>query len=131
MCGATYLVAPQITVPIFLRMLVRYRPTIMGVAGPLLDRFQSLGISKKVRFTPRGLIGAYTLRHLRGVISMNSAAQAEAALHVTGLHIYGMTEGLLMFTRESDPDEVRTSCVGQPVSRDEASWPCLEKVKRT
>ncbi len=115
--GATYLVAPEVTPAVFLRMLVRHRPSMMGVVGPLLDRFQELGISKKIKFTPRGLIGAYALRRLRGVISMNSAAQAEATLHVTGLHVFGMTEGLLMFTQPTDPKEVRDNCVGRPVSR--------------
>ncbi|MEM9773048.1 MAG: AMP-binding protein [Chloroflexota bacterium] len=115
--GGTYLVAPEVTPQVFLRMLVRHRPTMMGVVGPLLDRFQELGISKKISFSVRGLIGAYALRRLRGVISMNSGAQAEATLHVAGLHVYGMTEGLLMFTQASDPKEVRDNCVGRPVSR--------------
>ncbi|MEM7111894.1 MAG: AMP-binding protein [Chloroflexota bacterium] len=117
LAGGTYLVAPTVTPQVFLRMLVRYRPTGMGVVGPLLDRFQELGISKKVKFTPRGLIGAYALRRLQGVVSMNSGAQAEATLHVPGLHVYGMTEGLLMFTQPDDPEEVRHNCVGRPVSR--------------
>lgn len=115
--GAKFLVASKITPKLFFRMLIKHRPTLMGVVGPLLDRFHQLGISKGFRPTPMGLIGGYALSRLRGVISMNSAAQAESTLKVTGLHVFGMTEGLLMFTRGSDPDEVRAKCVGQPISR--------------
>ena len=64
--GGTYLVAPEVTPQLFLRMLVRHRPTMMGVVGPLLDRFQELGISKQISFSLRGLIGAYALRPLAG-----------------------------------------------------------------
>lgn len=115
--GARFLVASRFDARIFLRMLVRHRPTHMGVVGPLLDRFQQLGIKKKPSLSPLGLLGAYALGRLRATLSMNAAAQTEASIGVTGLHVFGMTEGLLMFTRESDPIAVRHGCVGRPISR--------------
>lgn len=114
--GGCYLVLPRLDPKLFFKTLVKHRPTLMGVVGPLLDRFQQLGIRKGFRPTPLGLIGGFALKRLRGVISMNTAQQAETTLGVTGLHVFGMTEGLLMFTRPNDPDEARWNCVGQPVS---------------
>ena len=50
---------------------------------------------------------------------MNTAQQAETTLGVTGLHVFGMTEGLLMFTRPNDPDEARWNAWATRVQLDE------------
>jgi non-ribosomal peptide synthetase component E (peptide arylation enzyme) len=47
---------------------------------------------------------------------MNSAAEVERSLHVTGLQLYGMTEGLLTFGRTDDPKQARYETVGRPIS---------------
>ncbi|WP_258128254.1 AMP-binding protein [Achromobacter anxifer] len=89
-----------------LQSLVRtYRPTWFGVAGPILTRIlpelsrADAGEKARRRFiTPRNAAG----------LARTTGSPA--------FHIFGMTEGVIMFAREGDKASVLESSVGRPVS---------------
>lgn len=117
--GGQILLSRRIDARIFFQQLLKFRPTAMGVAGPLLDRFKSLGFSRRFRPTPKGVLGWILLRNLRRIISMNASREVEQTLHIPGKHIFGMTEGVIMLTREDDPEPLRHDCVGYPISNED------------
>lgn len=59
---------------------------------------------------------AFDLSGVRGIISTDSAALVRRQLGVPGFHIFGMTEGTIMFTRDGDADEILDTSVGRPIS---------------
>lgn len=88
-----------------LQLLAEKRPTIFALAGPLLDR-----VAEAV---DEGLVD---LSRARAVFSLNAARQISDRLGVCSLHLYGMSEGLIIFGRPDDPEEARHTTVGRPVS---------------
>lgn len=83
----------------------RFEPTWTVIAGPIAERLK-----------PAIESGKLPLDKLRGVISANSAPMLREMLKAPVHHIFGMTEGVIMLTRESDPPEVKDHMVGAPVS---------------
>lgn len=81
------------------------RPTVMGAAKPIVMRMKS-AISD-------GDIDASSIRE---IFSTDAAAIVERDLGISGHHIFGMTEGTIMFTREGDPEDRRFGTCGQPIS---------------
>jgi 2,3-dihydroxybenzoate-AMP ligase len=114
--GAQVLLNRTVTPQIFFKNLIFKRPTIMGVAGPLLEKFKSLGFTKKFRLTPKGILGWYLLKPIRFLLSMNLAEQSENVLNIKGGNIYGMTEGLITLPSDKDEREVRFHTQGYPLS---------------
>lgn len=53
---------------------------------------------------------------IRGVWMINSASLVRTELGLPAQHIFGMSEGVIMFTRASDPLEARENTIGRPVS---------------
>jgi non-ribosomal peptide synthetase component E (peptide arylation enzyme) len=103
--GAAFAVTPQVTPEAMIQMLRECQPTWLaaGVKQALLKL--------KAAIDESGM----KLDRVRGVWSINAAKFAREALGVPGCHIFGMAEGLIMFTRESDPLEAREQTVGKPV----------------
>ena len=83
----------------------RCEPTWTVMAGPLVEKLK-----------PAVQSGALPLGSLRGVISANNAPALRDLLGAPVYHIFGMTEGVIMLTQDSDPQEVRDTMVGAPVS---------------
>ncbi|OWT66449.1 AMP-binding protein [Candidimonas nitroreducens] len=89
-----------------LRQLVRdYQPTWFGVAGPILTRI-----------APELLLADESVRARRRFIGPRNAAGIRRATGSPTYHIFGMTEGVIMFARAGDCDEVLNTSVGRPVS---------------
>lgn len=90
-----------------LQALVRdFQPTWFGVAGPIFQRI----LPELLRSDEAG-------RKRRNFVTPKNAknmTKASGGSYVC--HIFGMTEGVIMYTRRDDPDEVRESGVGRPVS---------------
>ena len=83
----------------------RCEPTWTVMAGPLVEKLK-----------PAVQSGALPLGSLRGVISANNAPALRDLLGAPVFHIFGMTEGVIMLTQDTDPQEVRDTMVGAPVS---------------
>lgn len=103
--GAAFAVTPQVTPETMIQMLRECQPTWLaaGVKQALLKLKAAIDAS------------GMKLDRVRGVWSINAAKYAREALGVPGCHIFGMAEGLIMFTRECDPVEAREQTVGKPV----------------
>ncbi|KQW64901.1 AMP-binding protein [Variovorax sp. Root411] len=82
-----------------------YLPTWAVVGGPVLEKLR-----------PAIESGQMPVKQLRGVISSTGAPKLRAILGVPAYHIFGMTEGVIMMTRDDQPQEVRDGMVGRPVS---------------
>jgi 2,3-dihydroxybenzoate-AMP ligase len=104
--GGTFIVTPQPSIEVLAEVLKRHSPTWLG-AG---HRELLLRIDDALT-----LSGAPT-RQVRGVWVINSASYARGEMNLPGHHIFGMAEGLIMFTRPGDPIEIREHTIGRPVS---------------
>lgn len=104
--GGTFIIIPQPSVEALAGALKRHLPTWLG-AG---HRELLLRIDEAIK-----LSGAETSQ-VRGVWVINSASFARGEMNLPGHHIFGMAEGLIMFTRPCDPIEIREHTIGRPVS---------------
>lgn len=94
------------TDPLTIFSLIQDRkPTYFGVIGAALARMQQAGVNNVL-----------PLAQVKGVFSTNAARKTEEVLGVTGLHLFGMTEGLIAFVRPDDPEEARYQTIGRPIS---------------
>ena len=103
--GGAIAVAPTLDGPTMVRVLRDQRPQWAVLPGPLLAKMSPAIESGDVNF-----------RGLRSTISSTGAKRIEAITGVPAYHVFGMTEGVIMFTRHDDPVEARHQTVGRPVS---------------
>jgi 2,3-dihydroxybenzoate-AMP ligase len=103
--GATVLLAAQVDGPTVVKMLSHYRPTWMAIAGPMLARLKASGVLDQLDTSS-----------LRSSISTNSARAADELLGGSNLHIFGMSEGLIMLPSPGDSAQLRHETVGYPIS---------------
>ena len=103
--GAAFAIAPQPTPEAIVQVLRDYRPTWLGA-----------GV-KQALLKLKSAIDAADMKldRVRGVWTINAAKYTREVLNVPGCHIFGMAEGLIMFTRGSDPLDAREQTVGKPV----------------
>ncbi|TDF66711.1 AMP-binding protein [Cupriavidus sp. L7L] len=103
--GATVTVTPDIGEENLQRLVRDYRPTWFGVAGPILTRISpelaKAGVAERAR---------------RNFVAPKNAAGLTRLTGSPTHHIFGMTEGVIMFARRDDPQEIRDTSVGSPVS---------------
>ncbi|MEJ8859908.1 AMP-binding protein [Variovorax robiniae] len=83
----------------------RYLPTWAVLGGPILEKLR-----------PAIESGEMPVKQLRSVVSSTGAPKLRSILGVPAYHIFGMTEGAIMMTRDDQPQVVRDSMVGRPVS---------------
>jgi non-ribosomal peptide synthetase component E (peptide arylation enzyme) len=103
--GGIVTVAPTMTPEALVDMFDRHNPTWAVLGGPILARLR-----------PAIAAGKLPLRRLRGAFFTNGAPRLRELLKAPVFHIFGMTEGVIMFTRADDPQEVQDSMVGRAVS---------------
>lgn len=103
--GGTVCVTDEIDPDTFLSTIQRERVTYTGGALPIV-----------VRAIERQRANPYDISSIKQFISLDSSPMIERALGVPAYHIFGMAEGLVMFTRPVDPAPVRAEMIGQPVS---------------
>jgi len=103
--GAKVTVAPDISEGTLQALVRDYEPTWFGVAGPILNRI-----------APELLRGTPSDKARRNFIAPKNAANLARMTGSPTQHIFGMTEGVIMFTRPEDPAEIRDQSVGYPVS---------------
>ena len=103
--GSTTVIASSVTSEAIGQVFRKQPATWMVMAGPVLERLK-----------PAIADGTFPTGQLRGVISTNNAAVLRKTLSAPIRHIFGMTEGVVMFTSEADPQIVKDTMVGRPIS---------------
>ena len=103
--GGCVTVAPDMSPETLVEMFDAHNPTWAVLGGPILAKLR-----------PAIAAGKLPLRRLRGAFFTNGAPRLREILKAPVFHIFGMTEGVIMFTREDDPQEVKDTMVGRPVS---------------
>lgn len=103
--GATVTVTPDISEESLQGLVRDYQPTWFGVAGPILTRIAP----ELAKADEKG-------RARRNFIAPKNAAGLTRLTGSPTHHIFGMTEGVIMFTRRDDPQEIRDTSIGSPVS---------------
>ncbi|WP_239482870.1 AMP-binding protein [Paraburkholderia sp. C35] len=102
--GASITVCPDIRQETLCGVIKRYNPTWFGLAGPILsriaDQMQMASTEDKQR---------------RKLIGPKNAARLREMLGSPCYHIFGMTEGVIMFAHSSDAQAVLDESVGRPV----------------
>lgn len=102
--GGRVLVVPDLSPETLVATMQRYRPT-WQVLGPLAARLE-----------PAIASGALDFSHVRGVVTTKGAGRIRERLKVPALQIFGMTEGVITFTRpHEDPVRALDETVGRPV----------------
>ncbi|MFL9947223.1 AMP-binding protein [Paraburkholderia agricolaris] len=103
--GASIAVCPDIRQETLADAIAKYSPTWFGLAGPILSRVsEQMKLASPEEKIRRKLIGPKNAPRLREMLGSPC------------YHIFGMTEGVIMFAREGDPTFVLDESVGRPVS---------------
>ena len=105
MRGGTVTVAPDLHPETLISLIETTKPTWLMLGGPIVARIESAIKT-----------GRIDLSNARGVIAANSAPKLRALLGVAVYHIFGITEGVIMFTHAEDPAEALDTTNGRPVS---------------
>lgn len=103
--GGSVIASPKVDRASLRKACSTLRPTIMGAAKPIVMRMKA--------DIEEGLMSTDTLRE---VFSTDAAEVVTRSMGVEGHHIFGMTEGTIMFTRKGDSEAIRFETCGRPVS---------------
>jgi len=101
--GMRNIITPEVNPAVFFKVMAFYKPSWIGLVRPVLLKMQDAIAGKLLNF--KGI----------KIISTNGSDIVRHDLDTIGIHVFGMTEGLVMFTRQSDSDEVRDRSVGYPI----------------
>lgn len=105
LAGASITVCPDIQQETLCGVIERYNPTWFGLAGPILSRVaETMRRASSEEKQRRKLIGPKNAPRLREMLGSPC------------YHIFGMTEGVIMFAHPSDRRDVLDESVGRPVS---------------
>lgn len=105
MTGGTVTVAPNLQTETLISLIETTRPTWLMLGGPIIARLETAIKT-----------GTVDLSNARGVMAANSAPKLRQLLGLPVHHIFGITEGVIMFTHRDDPLEAIDTTNGRPVS---------------
>lgn len=105
MSGGAVTIPSSLAAESLVSLIQETKPTWLMLGGPIVARLDSA-----IKAGEIDLSGA------RGVIAANSAPKLRALLGLPVYHIFGITEGVIMFTHEDDPLEALDTTNGRPVS---------------
>jgi 2,3-dihydroxybenzoate-AMP ligase len=105
MTGGTVTIAPNLLADTLVSLIRTTKPTWLMLGGPIVARLDSA-----IRSGQLDLSGA------RGVLAANGASKLRALLGVPVYTVFGITEGVIAFTRSDDPLEALDTTNGRPVS---------------
>lgn len=106
MTGGTVTVAPNLQAETLVSMIETMKPSWLFLGGPIIARIDHAIKSGRIN-----LAGA------RGVLTANSAKKLRELFGVRVHQVFGITEGVIMFTHRDDPQEASDLTNGRPVSR--------------
>lgn len=105
LAGGAIALAPTLDADTVVGILRQHKPTWFTLPGPFLAKLQ-----------PAMASGVVSFAHARGSITSKGAELVEKLTGVPTFHVFGMTEGVIMFTHPSDSSEARYGTVGRPIS---------------
>ena len=105
MSGGSVIAMPQVDQAAIRQVYNALRPTVMGAAKPIVMRMKD-EIAE----------GRISTDHLREIFSTDAAEVVTRSMGVAGHHIFGMTEGTIMFSRQGDSEQIRFQTCGCPIS---------------
>ena len=105
LAGGAIALAPTLDPETVLGILREHPPTWFTLPGPILARVQTAVASGLVSFA-----------QARGSITSKGAEVVEELIGVPTYHVFGMTEGIIMFTHPGDSAEARYRTMGRPIS---------------
>jgi non-ribosomal peptide synthetase component E (peptide arylation enzyme) len=105
LAGGAVALAPALDPDTVMGILRTQRPTWMVLPGPLFSRV-----------APALAAGELDFSNVRGLISTEGSGRIRKITGRPCFHVFGMTEGVIMFTREGDPQPALETTVGRPVS---------------
>jgi non-ribosomal peptide synthetase component E (peptide arylation enzyme) len=105
MSGGAVIATPRVDQDAMRETHNALRPTVMGAAKPIVMRMKA-EIAE----------GRIPTEDLREIFSTDAAEIVDRDMGVTGHHVFGMTEGTIMLTREGDSEFVRFHTCGTPIS---------------
>ena len=103
--GAAYAIPEDMTPQAWGRVFVKNRPTWIGLIRALLPRLEAMVEN-----------GFASLESVRSCWCPDAARTIRGKYNIPSYAMFGMSEGLNMYTRASDPDEVLEWTVGRPLS---------------
>ena len=103
--GGAVAISPDIRPKTMIGMLRKYKPTWAALPGPVATKIAWLRRFRIISF-----------KRAKGLVSMSDASKVSRLMKAPAYHVFGMTEGVIMFTKEGDPQIVLDSSLGQPVS---------------
>lgn len=104
LAGGAVIVCPNIAERTLRQAIRDYQPTWFGLAGPIYARVAD----ELAAASPE-------VKRKRRLTGPKNAPRLSEALGSPCYHIFGMTEGVIMFAREGDPQYVLDESVGRPV----------------
>ncbi len=105
MTGGTVTIAPNLLADTLVSLIKTAKPTWLVLGGPIVARLDTAIRS-----------GEIDLARARGVIAAGGASKLRALLGVPVYTVFGITEGVITFTRHDDPNEALDRTNGRPVS---------------
>jgi non-ribosomal peptide synthetase component E (peptide arylation enzyme) len=102
--GAAFAIAGDLSPDTWARLFEKARPTFAGLIRALMPRYD-----EAIALHPD------SVKYLRAFWIPDAARIARIKYGVTTHCLFGMTEGLNMFTLADDPVEVVDTCVGRPI----------------
>jgi len=105
MTGGTVTIVENVLRDTLVATVAHARPSWLVLGGPILARLDN-AISA----------GELDLSNARGVIAPGNAPVLREKLGTPVYHVFGMTEGVIMFTHPDDPPEALDTTHGRPVS---------------
>jgi non-ribosomal peptide synthetase component E (peptide arylation enzyme) len=104
LAGGAVIVCPNIAESTLQQAIRDYKPTWFGLAGPIYSRVAD----ELAAASP-------DVKRKRRLIGPKNAPGLTRVWGSPCYHIFGMTEGVIMFAREGDPQYVLDESVGRPV----------------
>lgn len=109
--GATVVAAPDVSAEVVFPLIARERVTVISAAMPLIVNWLNSEVPQRCDLSSLAVLmsgGAKLVPELR--------RQVEARFRCTYQESFGTGEGLLNMTRLDDPDDIRLTSSGSPVS---------------
>ena len=105
LAGGAVAITPYLTPESLVGILRDQKPTWITMGGPLLSKI-----------VPAIQGGVVSLQQVRGSITTSGAQKLESMIGGQAFHVFGMTEGMIIYTHASHPAPARYETVGQPIS---------------
>lgn len=105
LAGGCVIITPKVNGDVVAKALADYQPTRLCLPPPILAK-----ATESPNWRPA------SLSQVRGMVAPFNARGLSKNLGVPVVHVFGMTEGVIMYTCAADPESARYDTVGNPIS---------------